>query len=389
MREKQLPIILGLIAGLSALGYFLYWVSPGWEETIDWRGIVFEGALLLFVFSWNLAVLPHWESTKILSLGSLLFLVASLTDVHDEFFVQPFWVNMFIEDSSRALGAGLMGVGIWFWVREKERLLDQLQAERDFEASLIPKLSHDLRAPLANLSGMSNIAEEDPLFLSDPARRQEYLEVVIRGSKEMSLLIDNILESHHLKSGKVELKPSTISLIPLLDETSKDFYYQTKKKEITIVKDCPDAELTLEADQVKVMRIVQNLLANAIRFSPKGGTITLMARAENGGVTIRVVDQGPGVEPDQIAVILQEAPSPGKKEADENKGYGIGLKVVREFVQLHGGRFWIEPNLPKGAQFCFTLPQRPLDPNPKSKTCTEPFDSAQDKLRRSIQNPKS
>ncbi|MEK6602060.1 MAG: hypothetical protein AABZ09_09285, partial [Candidatus Binatota bacterium] len=163
--KRKLPIISGLIIGLVALGYLLYLISPGWKETVDWRGIVFEALLLLFVFSWNFAILPHWQSTKTLCLGSLLFLVASFTDVHDEFFIQPLWVNMFIEDPTGALGAGLIGLGIWFWVREKEHLLDQLQKERDFEASLIPKLSHDLRVPLTNLFGMTSAAEEDPKFL--------------------------------------------------------------------------------------------------------------------------------------------------------------------------------------------------------------------------------
>lgn len=370
--KRKLPIISGLIISLVALGYLLYLISPGWKETVDWRGIVFEALLLLFVFSWNFAILPHWQSTKTLCLGSLLFLVASFTDVHDEFFIQPLWVNMFIEDPTGALGAGLIGLGIWFWVREKEHLLDQLQKERDFEASLIPKLSHDLRVPLTNLCGMSGIAEEDPQFLENPARRREFLEVMMRGAKEMCLLIDNILESHRLKSGTVELKLSSVSLVPLLDETCKDFYYQTRRKEITIVRDGPDQELTLEVDRAKVMRIVQNLLANAIKFSPRGGKIALNTRSNNGEITIRVMDEGQGIEADQIPMIMQESPAIKKAGADgEDKSYGIGLKVVREFVYLHGGRFWMEPNSPKGAQFCFTLPLRQADPNPKSKTCPE------------------
>ena len=85
-----------------------------------------------------------------------------------------------------------------------------------------------------------------------------------------------------------------------------------------------------------------------------------MARAEDGGITIRVLDQGPGMDADQISMIMQDIPPSKKKDTEgENKGYGIGLKVVREFVHLHGGRFWVEPSSPRGAQFCFTLPLRP------------------------------
>lgn len=360
MAQKRLSIVAGLIVGLAALGYFFSRVSPGRMETMNWAAIVFEGLFFLFIFLWNLAVLPHWKSSKTLCLGSLLLLVGSFADVYDNFFIEPRWEDWFIENLSLTSGAGLFGLGIWFWVKEKEHLLDQLQKERDFEASLIPKLSHDLRVPLTNLCGMSSLVEEDPQFLEEPARRREFLEVVMRGAKEMCLLIDNILESHRLKSGTVELKLSAVSLVPLLDETCKDFYYQTRRKEITIVNDCPDKKLTLEADRVKVMRIIQNLLANAIKFSPKGGKIALHTKTNNGEITIRVVDEGPGIQADQVPAIVQESSLPKKTESErEEKGFGIGLKVVREFVHLHGGRFWIEPNSPKGAQFCFTLPRRP------------------------------
>jgi len=360
MQGKQIYIVLGLIVALTALGYFFYWVSPGSKETIDWRAVVFEGLLFLFVFFWNLAVLPQWKSAKTLCLGSLLFLVGNFADVHDNFFIQPRWEDWFVEDISLALGAGLMALGIWFWVKEKERLLDELRKERDFEASLIPKLSHDLRAPLTSLSGMASLVDEDPKFLQDPSWMQEYHGAVWRGTKELTLLIENILETHRLKSGTVELKPSPVSLVPLLDEACGDFHYQANKKEIAIVKDGPSEELVLEADQVKVKRIVQNLLANAIRFSPKGGKIILRARRENSEITVRVIDEGPGIPADQISILMQRAP-PATRRAPQgdDKGYGIGLKVVREFVALHGGRFWIEHNLPKGAQFCFALPLNP------------------------------
>lgn len=358
MKQRRFLIFSGLVVTLALLGYLFSWVSPGPMEKMNWAAILFEGLFFLFVFLWNLTVLPHWQSSKTLCLGSLFLLVGSFADVYDNFFIQPRWEDWFIENLSLTTGAGLFGLGIWFWVQEKERLLDQLQKERDFEASLIPKLSHDLRAPLTNLCGMTSVAEEDPKFLEDSKRRQEFLEVMWRGAQEMCLLIDNILESHRLKSGTVELKTGAVSLGRLLDDACKDFYYQAKKKRLTIIKECPDGDATFEADQLKVMRIIQNLLANAIRFSPQGGRITLNAGAENGGITFRVADQGPGMDADQIAMILQDAPPPKKQDASgENKGYGIGLKVVKEFVQLHGGRFWIEPNVPAGARFCVTLPR--------------------------------
>ena len=358
--QRELGIALGLILGLAILGYFFYLVSPGWKETMNWGAIVFEGLFFLFVFLWNLVVLPQWKSAKTLCLGSLLLLVGSFADAYDNFFIQPRWEDWFIENLSLTSGAGLFGLGIWFWVSEKERLLGQLHRERDFEASLIPKLSHDLRVPLSNLIGMTDLVVEDPKFLADHTRRWEYLGIVMRGSKEMNLLIENILETYRMKSGTVRLSPSAVSLAAMLDESVRDFHYQAKNKEISLVKDCPDADLRLMVDKAKVVRIIQNLLANAIKFSPKGGKITLRAGAENGEVAVRVMDEGPGIAPEQMAAILDENPVVARKGAEGyGESFGLGLRVVREFVRLHGGRFWIEPNSPRGAQFCVTLPQRP------------------------------
>ena len=358
LSRREPGIAVGLILGLALLGYLFYWASPGGRDSVDWRSVLFEGLLVLFVFLWNLAILPRWRSAKTLCLGSILFLIGSFADLYDNFFSQPHWEDWILEDLFLALGAGLMALGIFFWVREKDRLLAQLQKERDFEASLIPKLSHDLRVPLGNLMGMTDLAVEDSKFLEDHARRWQYLEVIVRGSREMNLLIENILETHRMKSGTLTLNPEAFSLAPLLDASLKDFQYQAKRKELSLVKDWPGPELTLVADAPKVVRILQNLLANAVRFSPKGGTITVKASAENGKITVRVVDQGPGMTPEQRAALTDEQRAAGSKESSgASDSFGLGLKVVREFVRLHGGRFWIEPNSPNGSQFCFSLPQ--------------------------------
>ena len=365
MTRKHLLVASGLTGGLLAWGYLLFLFSAGWNQNIDWMGTVFEALLFVFVFSWNLVILPHWRSSKTLSLGSLLFLGASFTDLHDEFFAQPRWVNWFVEDPAFAAGSGLIGLGIWFWVKEKERLLEQLRKERDFEASLIPKLSHDLRVPLTNLVGMNSIMEEDPTFLENPKSRN-YFETIWRASREMGLLIDNILETHRMKSGTVVLTPEPVSLIPLLEEVCGDFHYQAKKKELALVKDCGPEEIVVEADRAKVARIIQNLLANAVKFSTQGGKIVIKVDCQNSDVIIRVQDEGPGMSEEEISAILQGVPKPRTKiTRGAEESFGIGLKVVREFVQLHGGRFWIEPNLPTGTRFCFSLPLRQTDAKPK------------------------
>jgi signal transduction histidine kinase len=357
--RKELGVALLLVLALAALGYLFYLVSPGWRETPDWQPVALEGLLFVFIFIWNLAILPQWKSAKILCLGSLLFLLGSFADVSDNFFIQPRWGDLLVEDLSLALGAGLMAFGIRAWVRDKDRLLAQLQRERDFEASLIPKLFHDFRVPLGNMVGMTGIAEADPKYLDDAARRREYFEIVMRAVNDMHFLIDNVLETYSIKSDTLRLSPAAVSLAALLDEALKDFHYQARKKQITLVEDFPDEEVELVADRIKMVRVIQNLLANAIKFSPREGKIIVRARLQDGRITIRVVDEGPGVPQELLAPLFDEGAEASRRESEDGEeGFGLGLKVVREFVRLHGGRFWIESNSPRGAQFCFSLPQR-------------------------------
>jgi signal transduction histidine kinase len=356
--RKELGVALKLFLVLAFLGYLFYAVSPSWREAPDWRPIALEGLLFVFVFIWNLAILPQWRSAKVLSIGSLLFLIGSFADVTDNFFVQPHWGDWLVENLSLALGAGLMALGIRAWVREKNRLMGELERQRDFEASLIPKLSHDLRVPVSNLIGMTGVVEENPKILDDSAGRREYFDLVLRAANEMTFLIDNVLETYRIKSDTLRLSPSATSLTGLLDESLRDFSYHAKKKQLVLVKDFPDEDVPLMADRIKIVRVMQNLLANAVKFSPRGGKITIRARTQDGRITIRVVDEGPGVPQELLSPLFDKgAVAPRMDSEDAGESFGLGLKVVREFVRLHGGRFWIEANSPQGAQFCFSLPQ--------------------------------
>jgi cell cycle sensor histidine kinase DivJ len=102
---------------------------------------------------------------------------------------------------------------------------------------------------------------------------------------------------------------------------------------------------------------VQNLLDNAIKFCAPQGKVTLDASATPSEITVRVIDEEPGIAPDQMRQITQGSLRTfGRGRDEDHESAGIGLSIVRDFVQLHGGRFWVESNSPSGAQFCIALP---------------------------------
>lgn len=120
-----------------------------------------------------------------------------------------------------------------------------------------------------------------------------------------------------------------------------------------------DPELgELVADERKVKQILLNLLSNAAKFTPDGGRIDVAARRRDGSVTIAVHDTGIGIAPEDQATVFEEFRQVGRSHAAQQEGTGLGLALTRKFVELHGGRIWLESEPGKGSTFTFTLPLR-------------------------------
>jgi signal transduction histidine kinase len=348
--------VIGLLIGLIVLSGFYYSVSPGMMKTKSWPTIITEVLFFVFIFFWNAVILAHGKSSKTLCAGSVLLLIASYTDVFDNFMIQPRWEDWGIQNLSLALGAALFGLGLWHWDEEKEGLMQQLQKDRDFEKAVVPKLSHDLRIPLRSVSDAAQRLEQDPDIASVPESRAA-LDAIQKGVREVRLQMENIVEAHWLKSGSAKLRPTIFGIAQLMNETGDEFRYQAEEKSIAIVKQCAGGEISLLADRLKVRRIVQNLLDNALKFCGANRKVTLDASATADQLTLRVIDEGPGISQDLMLKITQgSALTFGRGKDEDQESAGLGLSIVRDFVQLHGGRFWVEPNSPTGAQFCIALP---------------------------------
>jgi signal transduction histidine kinase len=354
--REQLFSFIGIVAGLTLLSGFYYWVSPGMMKAKNWPTVVTEVLFFLFIFFWNVIILAHGKSSKTLCAGSVLLLIAAYTDLFDNFMIQPRWEDWGVQNLSLALGAGLFGLGIWCWDEEKEGLMQQLQKDREFEKAVVPKLSHDLRIPLRNVRDAAERLDTNPSVAADPKCRAA-LDAIQKALRDVNLQLENIVEAHWLKSRAAQLRPSTFGIAQLLDETSGEFRYQAEDRMVTIVKQCAGGEIALTADRLKVRRIIQNLLDNAIKYCAPNGKVALEASATASEVTIRVIDEGPGISHEEMRQITQGAARTfGRGRDEDHESTGIGLSIVRDFVELHRGRFWVEANSPSGAQFCIALP---------------------------------
>jgi signal transduction histidine kinase len=170
----------------------------------------------------------------------------------------------------------------------------------------------------------------------------------------MKALIEDLLELERLgaKSFPLDLQP--VESRDLLEDAVTDAQPLADAKHISLVLDLSDLP-KIDADPHRISQVLSNLLGNAIKFTPEGGTVTLSAQPRDGVLSVTIADTGRGIAPEDLAHIFDRYWRP---KASAGEGTGLGLYIARGIVEAHGGRVWAESS-PQGATFVFTLP---LDP---------------------------
>jgi signal transduction histidine kinase len=234
--------------------------------------------------------------------------------------------------------------------REVERLKDEV----------LSIASHDLRSPVAAIKGRAQLAQ---IRIGNGQATTQYLEgeleSIVRQTDRLVDLLNLLLDFSRLEAGRLELQPARFDLVPLLAAVVEDVRFTASGHELVL-----DAPLRLEGpwDERRVEQVLRNLVTNAVKYSPDGGTITVTAQAEHGGAVIRVRDQGIGLtEDERLRVFDRFYRAQGVRRLE---GAGLGLYICQAIIAAHGGRIWAESRGKKrGSTFCFTLPRAlPGDP---------------------------
>jgi PAS domain S-box-containing protein len=239
------------------------------------------------------------------------------------------------------------------------------QAERA-QTDLIAMLSHDLRTPLAAIKeAMSLLSETAAPRLEDRQRR--YLSIAREEIDRLNRMIDNLIEVSRMEAGKVELRLDGVDLAELLSSAIESLSLLVNKRNLTIERSIPPRMPLILGDRDRLLRVFNNLLDNAIKYSSVGGTIrvdigfvdpsdpilTHSGVLDNTGyVNVTIADSGPGIPAEFLDRIF------GKFERVDphGPGIGLGLAIVRSIVEMHHGRVWAHSKLGEGAGFSFILP---------------------------------
>lgn len=243
-------------------------------------------------------------------------------------------------------------------LRQKEAEFERLRAEAATRAKseFLANMSHELRTPLTAVMGFSEVLlREIPGNLNE--KQKEYLQDIYQSGEHLLNLINEILDLSKIEAGKLELELEMFDIEDLIEESLIFFKEKAMKHNIMVHKRLGEEIGELYADRRKVKQVLVNLLSNAFKFTPDGGTITVEVQRQDNEVVFSVEDTGPGIsEEDQKRLFrpFEQLQSPLTKKV---KGTGLGLHLSKRLVELHGGRIWVKSELGKGSMFSFSIPE--------------------------------
>jgi signal transduction histidine kinase len=233
------------------------------------------------------------------------------------------------------------------------------QAERALDEArrnLVAWASHDLRTPLTSLRAMIDALADG--VVEDPETTKRYLRQSQNEITRMSQLIDDLFELAQLDAGHLDLEFEWITLSDLVSDTLESFAARAETQNVQLVGFvAPEVDPVWGAPD-KLSRVLDNLLANALRYTPQGGVINLHANLDDDHIQVVVEDNGTGIAPHDLPHIFDRFYRGERSRSRDHGGVGLGLAIVKGLVEAHGGKIHVESELNRGTRFQFSLPKR-------------------------------
>jgi len=236
------------------------------------------------------------------------------------------------------------------------RLLELDRLKSDF----LSTVSHELRTPLTSIRSFSEILLR--YDVDNTEKRKNFVSIIHNEAERLTRMIDDLLDLSKIEAGRLELTPEALELEPVFSRAIGTTHPLCAEKEIQMICEIESALPPVYANADWLHQVLTNLLFNAVKFSPKGGTIRINARENEGFARISVTDEGPGIPSDQLEQIFERFHQVRDPQKSNLLGTGLGLTISRELVEKLGGRIWVESEPGVGATFLFTVPLAPALP---------------------------
>jgi len=383
----QLAVSFAISGSASALiGYLAH--RLGW-----WRRLhsLSHTLTLGYVFAAGLTLLNEWLTARLmfisehdLTLAGLLLLFASGICISFGYFFSSS-ITQTLGDIVRAthqVGEGDFSTRVQVKARDETAQLAQAfnsmterlaQAEADSRTldaarrDLVAWASHDLRTPLTSLCAMIDALADG--VVTDPDTVTRYVRQCQTEVARMNSIIDDLFELAQLDSGHMILKLETASLSDLISDALESFSVRANAKSIRLTGTVePGIDPVCIAPE-KISRALQNLIENAIRYTPEGGSIELHVRSQDGSVVVSVRDTGEGISPEDLPRVFDRFYRGERSRSRDGfatgtsgshrgtSGAGLGLAIAKGLVEAHCGKIWVESERGKGTTISFSLPK--------------------------------
>jgi signal transduction histidine kinase len=257
------------------------------------------------------------------------------------------------------LASGLLSMSVTTLVRRVvtdevaratlSRMYEDAEASIAAREQVLKIVSHDLRNPLHTISMCASLLLDLPM---PPEKQGDHLRQIRRAGERMNRLVQDLLDVAKLESGRVAIATRPIDVAPMMREAHDMLASLASEKGLRLEVLVADGLQTIVADEGRVLQVLSNLVGNAVKFTPAGGTITIRADDAPGGVRFSVSDTGVGMTPDQLSKLFGQF---WQANPADRRGIGLGLSIAKGIVEAHGGRIWVESQPGAGTTFHFTL----------------------------------
>ncbi len=235
-------------------------------------------------------------------------------------------------------------------LREANQRLAQLDK---LKSDFISIASHELRTPLGLILGYASFLQEQV-----SADMSAQVEMVLRAATQLQTLIETMTNLQYLESGTLQPKREELVLQDILSEVVMQWRPMAESKKQVLRERYPPKPVRMTADRAMLSTIVANVLSNAIKFTPAGGTIEVALALQTNYAAVSISDTGPGIPKESLTRVFEPFYQVEEHLTRRHEGLGLGLAVAREMVESHGGRIWAESVLGRGSRVTFTLPTR-------------------------------
>ena len=305
--------------------------------------------LIMLWFGWlelNGVTLPTQYNTELKSewfisiLPGLLLIVLVISSVFESVQTKALrdleLKNKLLEDQKKIIGTQS---------KELEKLID----DKDH---IIRILAHDLKNPLANITTISNILKEE----REVDQQKKFIGMIEKVSSQAQGLVNRVLDMAILEQGGIRLKLESLNVNAIVNEAVESMNELAKRKNISISQSHDERESMVCADKTYLILIFENLISNAIKFSETDQNINIDVLSKESKVHIKVMDEGPGVQPDEENLLFEKFSKLSARPTAEETSTGLGLSLVKKYAEQINGKVWYDRDASKGATFVVELP---------------------------------